>query len=1142
MKNLILLIILGFLLTRSYAQIINANPDSTGTPWIVGKVPEYTPVLISKLNSIPELELTDSSSNTPLSSIVDNSLNKYMRTIFPQEGNSCSPAAGIGYNFTYEINRLRDIDVSNPLIDTNLFPTHFAYNYLNGGIDTGSNIIDCWDIVIEQGCPTVPVWGGMAGDYRKWMTGYNNYDTSFYNKLKSYSKITITDSTKLDVLKHWLSDHNEGDSIGGLANFIAKVLGEDMDYRKLQVSPDSGKWLINRFGSSGNHTLTIVGYHDSIMFDNNNDGLYTDSIDINNDDTVDIRDWKIGVVKVANSWGNGWKDSGYIYVPYRLLAESVINGGIKLNHAYVIHLDTAQKYYKPDIILKLKIQHPIRNTLSFHLGHAPNCNYTDPVDLKQNCPFSKHKGGTLPMQGINDDPIEIEFDFSYYFDDKITNEKTDFGKVFLEICEQSAINLSAIIYEFSMIDYRWNEEFELVYDSVPIEFSSGQDTILMGIEYDLIPFEMDYSPLISYNYSCNKICRRHCQANDSSEVTFGNGINVDFYKGTLVIEEGATLTIGDSVTIHAKTGADSLIVYGDIEIGDHVNFIADEDASLFIYIENDSLTLTIDSAYFENMLFEEEIYACTINKSEFSNSMIKGSADYFLLSSSELTNTPVRLRREKSEDTCIARVEDCIILYDEAYRINDTLNPPSSEDHLAETLIGVEQYHHFLILNDSIVHDELDGVTLYYAGSGVVNKVKECHIHFSGDVSTDTSYGMIIYKSYVDVINNFIEEHTTGVACLDKSNSEIRSEERNPDEEDTQHIINNKENQIYALDGSFPHDFQYNYIHNDSIPDTNYLVYYNTVYTPGNPYLDVRNNYWGQGGIDTLADLYPNGDYIWYPEWNGYKSTPTDSDLFTEGKEAMADGNYALAESKFKEIIEYHSDSKYVKASVKILLVLKRLFDQDFEGLQNYLDSIPTLWEDEITANVTDHVINWCNIEKEDYVAAIIWFEDQIENPNSYADSICAIIDLGYTYTLMDTTSNKSSGFIGNYPQYKPVSREAYEKNREYLVDLLFRKKSYSNQKESKPLQAATFNLQQNYPNPVRETTTIKYSISQQSYVKLNVYNTFGSMVKTLVNDTQSEGEKLVTFNIQNLSNGMYYYSLQVDNEIIGVRKMVVLR
>ena len=277
MKKLIVFSVLLILLVKLQAQYYNANPDSTGPVWIVGKVPEYTPVLISKLNSIPELELTDSSSNTPLSSIVDNSFNKYMRTIFPQQGNSCSPAAGIGYNFTYEINRLRDIDVSNPFVDTNLYPTHFTYNFLNGGIDTGSNIIDCWDIIIEQGCPTVPVWGGMAGDYKRWMSGYNKYDTSFYNKIKSYSKITLTDSTKLDILKHWLNDHNEGDSIGGLANFCGYFGNPGYDIFP-EESPESGRVLVTHFGTGGGHSLTIVGYNDSVMYDFNGDDSFTKNV------------------------------------------------------------------------------------------------------------------------------------------------------------------------------------------------------------------------------------------------------------------------------------------------------------------------------------------------------------------------------------------------------------------------------------------------------------------------------------------------------------------------------------------------------------------------------------------------------------------------------------------------------------------------------------------------------------------------------------------------------------------------------------------------------------------------------------------------------------------------------------------------
>ncbi|MCX6235359.1 MAG: hypothetical protein NT175_11700 [Bacteroidetes bacterium] len=41
MKILFTLILLGIIAIHPNAQIINANPDPNGEPWIVGKVPEF---------------------------------------------------------------------------------------------------------------------------------------------------------------------------------------------------------------------------------------------------------------------------------------------------------------------------------------------------------------------------------------------------------------------------------------------------------------------------------------------------------------------------------------------------------------------------------------------------------------------------------------------------------------------------------------------------------------------------------------------------------------------------------------------------------------------------------------------------------------------------------------------------------------------------------------------------------------------------------------------------------------------------------------------------------------------------------------------------------------------------------------------
>ena len=220
-KSLFLFLPLVVCIQVTNAQYINANPDPEGEVWIVGAIPEYTQEYIDKLNAIPELQLSSISAQTLLSQKVDNSQNKFFRPLIEQVGYSCAPAAGIGYTFTYEISRLRNIGFFFPNDSSNWYPSHFAYNFDNDGKDEGSTLLGCWDAIIDQGCPKVPTWGGMAVDSVIWMTGYGKYDSSLYNRPDSCSILIIDDTTALNTLKHWLNDHNEGDSIGGLANYIA---------------------------------------------------------------------------------------------------------------------------------------------------------------------------------------------------------------------------------------------------------------------------------------------------------------------------------------------------------------------------------------------------------------------------------------------------------------------------------------------------------------------------------------------------------------------------------------------------------------------------------------------------------------------------------------------------------------------------------------------------------------------------------------------------------------------------------------------------------------------------------------------------------------------------------------------------------
>jgi hypothetical protein len=85
------------------------------------------------------------------------------------------------------------------------------------------------------------------------------------------------------------------------------------------------------------------------------------------------------------------------------------------------------------------------------------------------------------------------------------------------------------------------------------------------------------------------------------------------------------------------------------------------------------------------------------------------------------------------------------------------------------------------------------------------------------------------------------------------------------------------------------------------------------------------------------------------------------------------------------------------------------------------------------------------------------------------------------------------------------------------------------------------FSLAQNYPNPFNPSTVISYSIPQNSFVNLKIYDVLGNEVATLVDETKSAGKYDVRFNASGLSNGVYFYSIKTDN-FSSTMKMILMK
>lgn len=84
------------------------------------------------------------------------------------------------------------------------------------------------------------------------------------------------------------------------------------------------------------------------------------------------------------------------------------------------------------------------------------------------------------------------------------------------------------------------------------------------------------------------------------------------------------------------------------------------------------------------------------------------------------------------------------------------------------------------------------------------------------------------------------------------------------------------------------------------------------------------------------------------------------------------------------------------------------------------------------------------------------------------------------------------------------------------------------------------------YPNPFNPTTTISYSLKENSKVSLNIYNIKGQKVKQLVSDQLAAGEHSSIWdgtndNSKSVSSGIYFYKLKAG-DYQKVRKMVLLK
>lgn len=93
-------------------------------------------------------------------------------------------------------------------------------------------------------------------------------------------------------------------------------------------------------------------------------------------------------------------------------------------------------------------------------------------------------------------------------------------------------------------------------------------------------------------------------------------------------------------------------------------------------------------------------------------------------------------------------------------------------------------------------------------------------------------------------------------------------------------------------------------------------------------------------------------------------------------------------------------------------------------------------------------------------------------------------------------------------------------------------------------LEPSEFYLSQNYPNPFKDSTKIKYCVANRTRVLITVYDSDNKEIEILVNEIKDPGTYEVVFSAsachsgeaRTLSDGYYYYRMKADEFLSDIK------
>jgi hypothetical protein len=598
---------------------------------------------------------------------------------------------------------------------------------------------------------------------------------------------------------------------------------------------------------------------------------------------------------------------------------------------------------------------------------------------------------------------------------------------------------------------------------------------------------------------------------DNSEIFMVNP------QAKITILEDSKVDLGSNMIIAGNSITNQIKVQGKLtESASGIAFMGIDDGQWKGLVYDDVVESNfnqLSQVSFTDCLISGNTTRLSLNEVEFTNSGIYLSTSYFSLANSVLTNSYTDITHNFSG-------YEFVDFYKNDFWGNGIIKP-------AVKLNACPNFNFF----DTYINDHSGGIKIYNSGTGAsTHLLKGSYIH------NCSGSGISIYHSTVDLEYNSSNHNDYGIMIYDRSTVGLIGNEKAEYVGETQRFTDNDSYEFYCSRSSFPHTFRWNVLKDED--NTEPMVYVSGMEGP----FDVRHNAWGLN-FDPIEDFYPWPAYIYEPIWTLMYDESEESyaeSLYYSSTAAEADSNYSLAQAGYYQIIENYPESNYSKAAMKKLLNIESYVDNDYATLKSYYTTNQTIQNNDDLAELAEFLVNFCEIKLENWPTAIAWFENVIQNPESIEDSIFAIIDLGYTYFLMEQSGYKNS-YNGTMFEHIPVSTEQFTEKRDFLLSLLPGDGLSKTMKENIN-RLMTGKLLQNVPNPVNTQTQIWYKLEIESKVILNVFNSTGQIVYSVNEGLKTKGNHYIDFDATGLKNGIYFYSISINGQTTDSKKMTIMK